>query len=154
MDDLKAISSFKPSSEVSTCVVLEKKKTYLYDRWGTTYEDSAWTNEKLEEVVYSSKYYFEEEKEELFLQYPSELTRMQKMCEGWDKSSFSAVKNQIDEALSNIVYDTNPGKTPAKWDFAEYFLFENKRDFVYILPQQQLYFTGCAATSRFMWKVW
>ena len=76
------------------------------------------------------------------------------MCEGWDKSSFSAVKNQIDEALSNIVYDTNPGKTPAKWDFAEYFLFENKRDFVYILPQQQLYFTGCAATSRFMWKVW
>ena len=35
-------------------------------------------NEKLEEVVYSSKYYFEEEKEELFLQYPSELTRMQK----------------------------------------------------------------------------
>ena len=46
------------------------------------------------------------------------------MCEGWDKSSFSAVKNQIDEALSNIVYDTNPGKTPAKWDFAEYFLFE------------------------------
>lgn len=78
MDDLKAISSFKPSSEVSTCVVLEKKKTYLYDRWGTTYEDSAWTNEKLEEVVYSSKYYFEEEKEELFLQYPSELTRMQK----------------------------------------------------------------------------
>lgn len=31
---------------------------------------SAWTNEKLEEVVYSSKYYFEEEKEELFLQYP------------------------------------------------------------------------------------
>lgn len=58
------------------------------------------------------------------------------MCEGWDKSSFSAVKNQIDEALSNIVYDTNPGKTPAKWDFAEYFLFENKRDFVYILPQQ------------------
>ena len=34
MDDLKAISSFKPSSEVSTCVVLEKKKTYLYDRWG------------------------------------------------------------------------------------------------------------------------
>lgn len=121
---------------------------------GTTYEDSAWTNEKLEEVVYSSKYYFEEEKEELFLQYPSELTRMQKMCEGWDKSSFSAVKNQIDEALSNIVYDTNPGKTPAKWDFAEYFLFENKKDFVYILPQQQLYFTGCAATSRFMWKVW
>ena len=48
---------------MSTCVVLEKKKTYLYDRWGTTYEDSAWTNEKLEEVVYSSKYYFEEEKE-------------------------------------------------------------------------------------------
>lgn len=130
MDDLKAISSFKPSSEVSTCVVLEKKKTYLYDRWGTTYEDSAWTNEKLEEVVYSSKYYFEEEKEELFLQYPSELTRMQKMCEGWDKSSFSAVKNQIDEALSNIVYDTNPGKTPAKWDFAEYFLFENKKGII------------------------
>lgn len=66
MDDLKAISSFKPSSEVSTCVVLEKKKTYLYDRWGTTYEDSAWTNEKLEEVVYSSKYYFEEEKRSYF----------------------------------------------------------------------------------------
>ena len=45
---------------------MRKRKTYLYDRWGTTYEDSAWTNEKLEEVVYSSKYYFEEEKEELF----------------------------------------------------------------------------------------
>ena len=150
MDDLKAISSFKPSSEVSTCVVLEKKKTYLYDRWGTTYEDSAWTNEKLEEVVYSSKYYFEEEKEELFLQYPSELTRMQKMCEGWDKSSFSAVKNQIDEALSNIVYDTNPGKTPAKWDFAEYFLFENKKGFCVHFATTAAFFTGCAATSRFM----
>ena len=134
--------------------VLEKKKTYLYDRWGTTYEDSAWTNEKLEEVVYSSKYYFEEEKEELFLQYPSELTRMQKMCEGWDKSSFSAVKNQIDEALSNIVYDTNPGKRLQNGILQSIFCLKIKRDFVYILPQQQLYFTGCAATSRFMWKVW
>ena len=151
MDDLKAISSFKPSSEVSTCVVLEKKKTYLYDRWGTTYEDSAWTNEKLEEVVYSSKYYFEEEKEELFLQYPSELTRMQKMCEGWDKSSFSAVKNQIDEALSNIVYDTNPGKTPAKWDFAEYFLFENKKGFcVHFATTAALLYRMCGYQSIYV----
>lgn len=55
---------------------------------------------------------------------------MQKMCEGWDKSSFSAVKNQIDEALSNIVYDTNPGENAwQNGDFAEYFLFENKKGF-------------------------
>lgn len=46
---------------------------------------------------------------------------MQKMCEGWDKSSFSAVKNQIDEALSNIVYDTNPGKTLGKMGFCRVF---------------------------------
>ena len=78
-------SKMSLSTSPTHVLCLRKRKTYLYDRWGTTYEDSAWTNEKLEEVVYSSKYYFEEEKEELFLQYPSELTRMQKMCEGWDK---------------------------------------------------------------------
>lgn len=76
------------------------------------------------------------------------------MCEGWDKSSFSAVKNQIDEALSNIVYDTNPGKRLQNGILQSIFCLKIKRDFVYILPQQQLYFTGCAATSRFMWKVW
>ena len=78
---------------MSTCVVLEKKKTYLYDRWGTTYEDSAWTNEKLEEVVYSSKYYFEEEKKSYFYSILRNLPVCKKLCEGWDKSSFSAVKN-------------------------------------------------------------
>ena len=101
--------------------------------------------------MYSSKYYFEEEKEELFLQYPSELTRMQKMCEGWDKSSFSAVKNQIDEALSNIVYDTNPGKTPAKWDFAEYFLFENKKGFcVHFATTAALLYRMCGYQSIYV----
>ena len=76
---------------------------------------------------------------------------MQKMCEGWDKSSFSAVKNQIDEALSNIVYDTNPGKTPAKWDFAEYFLFENKKGFcVHFATTAALLYRMCGYQSIYV----
>lgn len=151
MEDLKAIASFKPSSEVSTCVVLEKKTTYLHDRWGTTYQDSAWTNERLEKILSSSQHYFEEERQELFLQYPPELTRMREMCEGWDKSSLSAVKNQIDEALSHAVYDVNPGSTPAKWDFAEYFLFENKKGFcVHFATTAALFYRMCGYESVYV----
>ena len=151
MEDLKEIAAFKPSSETSVCVVLEKKTTYLYDRWGTTYQDSAWTNERLEKILSSSKYYFEEEREELFLQYPPELTRMRKMCEGWDKSSLSAVKKQIDEALSQAVYDVNPGSTPAKWDFAEYFLFENKKGFcVHFATTAALFYRMCGYQSIYV----
>ncbi len=151
MEDLKAIASFKPSVETSTCVVLEKKTTYLYENWGTTYKDSAWTNEKLEEILRSSEHHSKEETYDIFLQYPAELVRMREMCDEWDKSSVSVVKEQIEEALADVVYDVNPGSTPVKWDFAEYFLFENKKGFcMHFATTAALFYRMCGYPSVYV----
>lgn len=92
---------------------------YLPLEFGGTYENSTWsTLENHDEVL------------DQYKEYPENLTRLISLCKKQDIQSVEDASDFIQKEFEeNTVYDYNPGTTPQDQDFAEYFLFENKKGF-------------------------
>ena len=131
MENLKEIGSFVPDARVNSSVILQDKPVrtvYVPYRIGVQYTGSAW--EAGDAMLLGEPGEGQQHENRIYTSYPSGLDRLVELCREWDVSSLVAVGRQIDEALASMaVYDTNPGTTPADWDFAEYFLFENHKGF-------------------------
>lgn len=120
--DLKAIASFSPGGGKGIVVRTDERPrgTFYYpEAYGSVYSGSFWRMEALSDAVLDEYY-----------QYPPDLERLRALCSEQDIGSIEDAARFIQkEFKENIVYDYNPGATPADQDFAEYFLFENKKGF-------------------------
>lgn len=154
MRDLKAVSSFIPEEDLANNMgyILPEKPTetvYFPLRNGIRYVDDSWT-EREADIPETETFLSAFEKRE-YTDYPSDMKRLEELCEGWDKTSLQAVAEQINETLASMaVYDTNPGPTPGDQNFPEYFLFENKRGFcVHFATTATLLYRMCGYPARY-----
>lgn len=120
--NLKAITGFAPDNNVDLTVKVNKRPqaTYYYpEEYGGTYNKESW-----EELPVGKEMYAQ------YSQYPKDLTRLIKLCKSQKVSTVDEAARFIQQEFEkNTVYDYNPGPTPGSQDFAEYFLFENKKGF-------------------------
>lgn len=131
MENLNSIASFVPQNVTLEEVILEQPPDglyYLMENIGLNYTGERW--EKAEEFYQEPEGELSDEEYRMLTLYPSELTRMKELCTEWKGDSYTRTDMQIYDCLKEMaVYDTNPGSTPEGKDFAEYFLFENKKGF-------------------------
>ena len=124
MKNLAGISAFVPNNNIDIEVTVDEKPsgTYYHPLWyGFTYYDSVWNKIPVNEAVQDTLFY---------TSYSDELYRLISLCKENPCGSPEEVTEFIDrEFEENTVYDYTPGQTPEGMDFAEYFLFENKKGF-------------------------
>ena len=153
MSDLKAVSSFVPDDEAAmdvVCILPEKPTETVYYplRNGIIYTDDSWTES---EAGASEEASLTSSEKSVYTDYPSDLARMEALCEDWDTSSLKRVAEQTDRTLSSMaVYDTDPGATPDGQNFPEYFLFENQKGFcVHFATTATLFYRMCGYSARY-----
>lgn len=119
---LQNIGYFQPGDGEGISIGMDTRPEttfYLPLEFGGTYEDSTWsTLENNDEV------------RDQYKEYPENLTRLISLCKKQNIQSVEEASEFIQKEFEdNTVYDYNPGPTPQGQDFAEYFLFENKKGF-------------------------
>lgn len=131
MENLDSITSFIPQAVTPEEVIIDQPPDgvfYLMKHVGINYTGDRW--EKAETAYQEPERDLTEEELRMFTSYPENLTKLKDLCTDWQKDSSSMIDRQIRDCLNEMaVYDTNPGRTPEGKDFAEYFLFENKKGF-------------------------
>lgn len=146
MSDLKTLAQYRPQPAAIEGLTVERtekpEKTVYYSRsWGGNYVEGNWETMVMEQEVIAEYY-----------QYPEELTRLKSLCNEQVLSSLpdteAFIRKQFEE---NTVYDYNPGKTPDDKDFAEYFLFDNKKGFcVHFATTAVLMYRMCGYPARYV----
>ena len=92
---------------------------YLPLTFGAVYQDSTWKAPEENDEIPNQ-----------YRGYPGNLTRLISLCEKQETHSAEEAAEFIQKEFEeNTVYDYEPGATPSGQDFAEYFLFENKKGF-------------------------
>ena len=154
MSDLKAVSSFVPDDEAAmdvVCILPENPTETVYYplRNGIIYTDDSWTES---EAGASEEASLTSSEKSVYTDYPSDLARMEALCEDWDTSSLKRVAEQTDRTLSSMaVYDTDPGATPDGQNFPEYFLFENQKGFcVHFATTATFFYRRCGYSARYV----
>lgn len=142
-EDLKAIAGFAPDTGVKLTVRLSKrpKSTYYYpEEYGGKYDGGSWGPEPLGNKVYP-----------VYSQYPESLTHLIKLCRSQKVRTVEEAARFIQrEFEENTVYAYNPGPTPKDQDFAEYFLFQNKKGFcVHFATTATLMYRILGFTARY-----
>lgn len=141
--NLRNIASFQPGDGNGLWVesdTLPESTYYLPQEFGRSYGDSNWQMIGLDEEVYAE-----------YSHYPESLSRLIDLCKKQNIDSMADASNFIQgEFEENTVYDYNPGMTPGGWDFAEYFLFENKKGFcVHFATTATLMYRIMGVTARY-----
>ncbi len=96
-----------------------KSTVYLPLTFGAVYQDSTWKAPEENDEIPNQ-----------YRGYPGNLTRLISLCEKQETHSAEEAAEFIQKEFEeNTVYDYEPGATPSGQDFAEYFLFENKKGF-------------------------
>ncbi|MDD2980845.1 MAG: transglutaminase-like domain-containing protein [Hespellia sp.] len=122
MSELKNLSSFSPEEGTSELVTVPEKPTatlYYARTYGGAYKGEGWEEESGERGP-----------EKPNTEAPSTLTRLRTLCGEHPVQSLAEAEQFIRrEFEENTIYSYQPGSTPKNQDFAEYFLFENKKGF-------------------------
>lgn len=70
---------------------------------------------------------------------------------GISQDSLQDIVNYVKQDLAGIKYTLTPGSTPAGWDFAEYFLFENQRGYcMHFATAATLMFRAFGVPARYV----
>ena len=152
--DLGSISSFVPSTEgLSTLVLDEKPESTVYfpESWGTGYSGNVW---RMTEAWHSENSPQDDpaEMRAECTAYPAELRdTLEVLCSDWADGTIEEVSNGISRELhQRAVYDTTPGAPPAGEEFLHYFLFENHKGFcVHFATAATLMYRYCGYTARY-----
>lgn len=141
--NLRNIASFQPGDGNGLWVesdTLPESTYYLPQEFGRGYGDSNWQMIGLDEEVYAE-----------YSHYPENLSRLIDLCKKQNIRSMADASNFIQrEFEENTIYDYNPGTTPGGWDFAEYFLFQNKKGFcVHFATTATLMYRIMGFTARY-----
>lgn len=143
--DMGALSYFQPDSGRRLTLTLDSKPgetVYYPGLYGEYYDRSRWnkvhSNSELPSTIY--------------LQYPDNLTRLKQFCGEEAPGTLAEASDFIQrEFEENTVYDFEPGPTPDGEDFAEYFLFENKKGFcVHFATTAVLMYRMCGYPARYV----
>lgn len=122
MTDLSTVSRFAPQEGTQIVVQIEDPPdgtVYYPLRYGGVYTGRTWEETDSADGGRS-----------IFLSYPDDLGRLEDLCASLKADTVDEAEEQIDrEVTETAVYDTDPGAAPADEDFAEYFLFENRKGF-------------------------
>ncbi len=160
MNHLNDLDRYKPSHGRYMTLTLQEKpeKTVYYPLfYGSSYENGAWFDDmpgpisesniwkddrKIKDEIISEGYY----------EYEGKLDRLEKLCEPYVGKPVSEISDFISKEFEeNTVYDYEPGVTPEGKDFAEYFLFENKKGFcVHFATTAALMYRICGYPSRYV----
>lgn len=121
-DNLKSLAYFSPGdgNKITVTVKEKPKGTYYYPEvYGGSYDGDSWDPKPLGDEVYPQ-----------YSEYPKDLDRLISLCNSQKVSSIEDAARFIQQEFEKqAVYDYHPGPTPKDQDFAEYFLFENKKGF-------------------------
>ncbi len=138
LPDLGALSYFQPDSGKRLTMTLDSRpdETVYYPcLYGEYYHRSRWNK------VHSNS----ELPLEVCLQYPDDLMRLKQLCGEKAPETLAEASDFIQREFEEYtVYDFEPGPTPEGEDFAEYFLFENRRGFC----------VHFATTAVLMYRMW
>lgn len=143
--DMGALSYFQPDSGRRFTLTLDSKPgetVYYPGMYGEYYDRSRWnkvhSNSELPSTIY--------------LQYPDDLARLEQLCREEAPGTLAEASDFIQrEFEENTVYDFEPGPTPDGEDFAEYFLFENKKGFcVHFATTAVLMYRMCGYPARYV----
>lgn len=119
---LQNIGYFQPGDGkglVVASTTRPKSTVYLPLTFGAVYQDSTWKAPEENDEIPNQ-----------YRGYPGNLTRLISLCEKQETHSAEEAAEFIQKEFEeNTVYDYEPGATPSGQDFAEYFLFENKKGF-------------------------
>lgn len=143
--NLGALSCFRPDSGRQQTVTLDsrpKETVYYPSLYGEYYSHSRWSK------VHSNS----ELPSTIYLQYPQELERLEKLCREKAPETLADASDFIQsEFEEHTVYDFEPGPTPGGQDFAEYFLFENRKGFcVHFATTAALMYRMCGYPARYV----
>lgn len=141
--NLRNIASFQPSDGDGLLVVsdtLPENTYYLPLEFGRDYGDSNWQMIEPDEEVHAE-----------YSHYPESLSGLIELCKKQNIRSMADASHFIQKEFEeNTVYDYNPGMTPGGWDFAEYFLFENRKGFcVHFATTATLMYRIMGFTARY-----
>ena len=141
--NLRNIGSFQPGDGEGLWVVsgtLPESTYYLPLEYGKDYADSSWQTVEPDDKVYAE-----------YSQYPENLSRLMELCKKQNIYNVKDAANFIQtEFEENTVYSYSPGTTPGDLDFAEYFLFENKKGFcVHFATTATLMYRMMGFTARY-----
>lgn len=144
--NLKDLSRYQPNYGKLTSITISKEykpaRTVYYPLfYGRSYKDGSWERVELgneEPEDYCESYIY--------------LNRLTELCEPYVWKPVSEISDFISrEFEKNTVYDYNPGATPDDEDFAEYFLFENKKGFcVHFATTATLMYRICGYPARYV----
>lgn len=88
---------------------------------------------------------------EHYVECPENLTELRTLAGSLNRSSVDAVEESIGKRFQNLSYSLTPGKKPAGKDFAEYFLFENRKGFcVHFATAATLLYRECGYPARYV----
>lgn len=143
-DNLKELELFSPSDSVKPEITIHYEPTrtvYYKTGIGGEYTGEKWTEMPLNDRL-----------SDIYTQYPENLTRLLDLCSTQATDSAEAVSAFIQMELSaRTVYDYHPGATPADEDFAEYFLFDNRKGFcVHFATTATLMYRMCGIEARYV----
>lgn len=122
MENLKSLGSFVPrGGELGTLELPDQPEETVYsaNTYGEDYNGGAWTQREVSDQVLSGDSIL-----------PDNIERLRAFHDEQAANSLDETESIIrHEFEANTVYSYNPGITPEGQDFAEYFLFENKKGF-------------------------
>lgn len=121
-ENLKVMEGFSPGTgdEITLQVDIRPDSTLYYPlAYGGVYNGYTWDIKTSGDVLYPD-----------YSEYPRNLTRLIALCQEQKIGSIEDASRFIQQEFEeNTVYDYRPGPTPDDKDFAEYFLFDNKKGF-------------------------
>lgn len=143
LSNLKAVGSFTPSDEeVMTYMLWEPPKSTVYASliYGGVYSDNAWQPAD-----------GQDQDLDIYREYPETLSRLISLCRKAAPKTLEETSAFIQKQFEeNTVYDYQPGVTPSDKDFAEYFLFDNKKGFcVHFATTAVLMYRICGFLARY-----
>lgn len=157
MNHLNDLSRYKPNYGYRMTVKLERKpdKTVYYPLfYGVCYDNGAWDKfmaDGSKSYIWTGRILEDKVLYEGYYRYEGNLDRLEELCEPYFEKPLAEISDFIQrEFEENTVYDYEPGRTPDGKDFAEYFLFENKKGFcVHFATTAALMYRICGYPSRY-----
>lgn len=142
--NLNSLSHFQPDYGVRMTISVDKKPedTYYHPvSYGGIYAGGRWHEIQTADDV-----------SEEYLQYPDTLSRLEEFCLTHNPETLEGASDFIQQEFKeNTVYDYEPGAVPSGQDFAEYFLFENRKGFcVHFATTAALMYRICGFPSRYV----
>lgn len=143
--DLGRLSYFQPDTDTRLTLTLDYKPeetVYYPSAYGIIYDYSRWNR------IYGNG----DIPLEIYLQYPSNLTRLETLCLEHAPATLADASDFIQKEFEeHTVYNFEPGSTPTGVDFAEYFLFDNRRGFcVHFATTAVLMYRMCGYPARYV----